>query len=188
MGSSGPPPSPDLGDLPQRHENARTTAADGTTQNAGKKRVEGVELGEAGSITRDWQVFAGYTYLNAKLTDNGLALTNGVYTPSPFNGNAFPNTPRNIATLWTTYTVKPGLTIGGGADYVGKQYGNVNTKWVLSYVKYDAIVSNMINKNFSLQLYIQNPTNKYYFDKTCAARYATVGAGRSASTTGTFSF
>ncbi|PIF77705.1 catecholate siderophore receptor [Variovorax sp. 54] len=170
-------------------KNARTTAADGTTQNVGKKRVQGVEFGAAGSITRDWQVFGGYTYLDAKLTDNGFALTNGVYSPSPFNGNAFPNTPRNSATLWTTYTVMPGLTIGGGATYVGKQYGNVNnTKWIPSYVKYDAMVSYTVNKNFSLQLNVQNLTNKYYFDKAYASHYATVGAGRSASLTGTFSF
>jgi len=166
--------------------NARTTAADGSTQNVGKKRVQGIEFGVAGSITRDWQVFGGFTHLNAKLTDNGYTATG---TPSPFNGNFFPNTPKNSATLWTTYTVMPGLTIGGGATYMGKQYGNVNnTKWIPSYVKYDAMVSYVVNKNFSLQLNIQNLTNKYYFDKAYASHYATVGAGRSASLTGSFSF
>lgn len=166
--------------------NARTTAADGTTQNIGKKRVEGIEFGAAGSITRDWQVFGGFTHLNAKVTDNGYTATGA---PSPFNGNFFPNTPKNSATLWTTYTVMPGLTIGGGATYMGKQYGNVNnTKWIPSYVKYDAMVSYVVNKNFSLQLNIQNLTNKYYFDKAYASHYATVGAGRSASLTGSFTF
>jgi len=170
-------------------KNARVVAADGSTQNVGKKRVEGIEFGVAGSITRDWQVFGGYTHLNAKLTDNGYTLSGTTYVASPFNGNMFPNTPKDSATLWTTYTVMPGLTIGGGATYVSKQYGNVNnTKWIPSYVKYDAMVSYVVNKNLSLQLNVQNLTNKYYFDKAYASHYATVGAGRSASLTASFSF
>jgi len=172
-----------------RMNNARTTAPDGSTQNVGRKEVKGIEFGVAGSITREWQVFGGYTYLDAKLTDNGYVLSGSTYVASPYNGNVFPNTPRNSATLWTTYTLMPGLTIGGGATYVGKQYGNVNnTKWIPSYVKYDAMVSYVVNKNFSLQLNLNNLTNRYYFDKAYASHYATVGAGRSASLTGTFSF
>ena len=42
--------------------------------------------------------------------------------------------------------------------------------------------------NLSLQLNVQNLTNKYYFDKAYASHYATVGAGRSASLTASFSF
>jgi len=169
--------------------NARTTAPDGSTQNVGKKQVKGIELGAAGAITREWQLFGGYTYLDATLVDNGFVASGPGFIPSPFNGNRFPNTPQNSATLWTTYLIMPGLTIGGGATYVGQQYGNVNnTKWIPGYVKYDAMVSYVVNKNFSLQLNLNNLTDKYYFDKAYASHYATVGAGRSASLTGIFSF
>jgi catecholate siderophore receptor len=169
--------------------NARTTAPDGSTQNVGKKQVKGIEFGAAGAITREWQLFGGYTYLDATLVDNGFVASGPGFIPSPFNGNRFPNTPQNSATLWTTYLIMPGLTIGGGATYVGQQYGNVNnTKWIPGYVKYDAMVSYVVNKNFSLQLNLNNLTDKYYFDKAYASHYATVGAGRSASLTGIFSF
>ncbi|MDM0074887.1 TonB-dependent receptor [Variovorax sp. J2P1-59] len=165
--------------------NARVVAQDGSTQNVGRKEVKGIEFGAAGAITREWQVFGGYTYLDSTLKDNGFVSG----APSPFNGNVFPNTPRNSATLWTTYLIMPGLTIGGGATYVGKQYGNVNnTKWIPSYIKYDAMVSYVVNKNFSLQLNLNNLTDKYYFDKAYASHYATVAPGRSATLTGSFSF
>ncbi|WP_457395666.1 TonB-dependent receptor domain-containing protein, partial [Roseateles sp. P5_E1] len=64
--------------------NARVTSDAGTTQNAGSKKVKGAEIGFSGTIVQGWQVFGGYTYLDAVVEDNGFALVNGVYVPSPF--------------------------------------------------------------------------------------------------------
>ncbi|WP_286979169.1 TonB-dependent siderophore receptor, partial [Pseudomonas sp.] len=44
--------------------NARVADVDGTTRNIGETKVDGFELGATGQITRDWQVFASYTYLD----------------------------------------------------------------------------------------------------------------------------
>ncbi|CAN5524294.1 TonB-dependent siderophore receptor [soil metagenome] len=162
--------------------NARVTQADGTTQNVGKKDVKGIEIGVAGNVTRELQVFGGYTHLNAKLADNGTG------TSAAYNGNQFPNTPKDSATLWTTYTVMPGVTIGGGATYMGKQFGNTaNTKWIPSYTTFDAMASYVVNKNLTLQLNVKNLTDKYYFDKAYASHYATVAAGRQVTLTANFS-
>ena len=172
-----------------RMNNARVIAADGTSQNVGKKDVKGFEVDVAGSLTTRWQVFGGYTYLDATLKDNGFVASGGSFVASPSNGNAFPNVSRHGASLWTTYLLMPGLTLGGGAAYVGRQYGNVtNTKWIPSYVKYDAMLSYAVNKNFSLQLNIDNLTNRYYFSKAYASHYASVGPGRSTWLTGSFTF
>ncbi|HYG13841.1 MAG TPA: TonB-dependent siderophore receptor [Methylophilaceae bacterium] len=155
--------------------NARITLADGTTGVAGDQEVKGFEIGAAGRVTRKWQIFAGYTYLDSELVDNGGA---GVNAGSD-NGNQFPNTPENSASLWTTYDFLPKLTIGGGAFYVDKQFGNTaNSVSIPSYVRYDAMAGYQIDKHLSLQLNIQNLTDKRYFDAAYSNHYATVAAGR----------
>jgi len=161
---------------------ALTGVRGGPMANVGKQRVDGIELGISGNITAQWQVFAGYTYLDSELVKASPA--------SPGDqGKQFPNTPKQSATLWTTYAITPALTIGGGAYYMDKVYGNTaNTKWVPSYTRFDAMASYEINRHFNVQLNIQNLTNKYYFDKAYASHYATVAPGRSAILSANFKF
>ncbi|MYM22733.1 TonB-dependent siderophore receptor [Duganella sp. FT135W] len=173
--------------------NARVTAPDGTTQNVGKKTMKGVELGVSGNITKEWQVFGGYTYLDGRVADNGFVNTGTtakpVYTASPYNGNVFPTTPKNSASLWTSYAVLPGVMVGGGVNYVAKVYANINnTKYAQGYSRFDAMASYEINKHISLQLNIQNLTDKFYFDKVSSPHYAGVGPGRSATLTANFKY
>lgn len=171
--------------------NARVLNDAGTTQNAGSKKVKGAEIGFTGTVVEGWQVFGGYTYLDAVLEDNGFVLANGAYVPSPLNGNVFPNTAKHSANLWTTWSPSfvRGLTVGGGASYVDKVYGNTaNTKWVPSYTRWDAMASYAFNDTYSLQLNVQNLTDKVYFTKAYASHYAAIAPGRSASLTFNFKF
>jgi len=174
--------------------NARVTAPDGTTQNVGKKSVEGLELGVSGNITPNWMVFGGYTWLDGKVDDNGYVNSAATGAPanwvaSPYNGNVFPTTPKNSASLWTSYAVLPGVTVGGGVNYVSKVYANINnTKYAPGYTRFDAMASYDVNKNITLQLNIQNLTDKLYFDKVSSPHYAGVAPGRSATLTANFKF
>ena len=171
--------------------NARVVIDSGTTQNAGKKAINGLELGVSGQITDSWNVSAGYTYMDSELKDNGFVCSissrtgcpaPGVWIVSPNNGNVFPNTPKHAATLWTTYALPFGLTIGGGASYVDKQYGDTaNTKWIPSYTRWDAMIGYAIQDNISLQLNVQNLTDKTYFTKAYASHYASIAPGRAAT-------
>ena len=73
------------------------------------------------------------------------------------------------------------MTIGGGATYMDKVFGNAtNTKWVPSYVRYDAMARYNVNKNVDLQLNVNNLSDKRYFTKAYASHYATEAEGRSA--------
>ncbi len=171
--------------------NARVTIDATTTANAGRKKVKGAEIGFSGTVVEGWQVFGGYTYLDAVVEDNGFVAVNGVYVPSPYNGNQFPNTAKHSASLWTTWAPSfvPGLSLGAGANYVDKQYGNVNnTKWVPSYTRWDAMVGYAFNPQYSLQLNVQNLTDKVYFTKAYASHYAAIAPARSATLTFNFKF
>ena len=165
-------------------DNARATSDAGTTRNVGKKKVDGVELGFNGRLTDSWSVYGGYTYLDAVLEDNGYVNTGTsagpIWTPSPNNGNQFPNNARHSATLWTTYAFPFGLTLGGGANYVDKQFGNAaNSKWIPGYTRWDAMASYAFGQRYSLQLNLQNLTDKLYFNKAYASHYASIAPGRS---------
>jgi catecholate siderophore receptor len=173
--------------------NARVTAPDGTVQNVGRKKVQGVELGFSGKITSAWTVFGGYTWLDAEIADNGYINTGTtampVWTASPFNGNRFPTTPKNSATLWTSYAFTKDFTAGFGMSAMSKVYANVNNnKWVPGYARFDAMASYALNKDISLQLNLQNLTDKLYFDKVSSPHYAGVAPGRSATLTANFKF
>lgn len=172
-------------------DNARVTIDNGTTRNAGRKVIEGVELGVNGQLTRNWNVSAGYTYMESELKDNGYVCSvssrngcpaPGVWIVSPNNGNEFPNTPKHAATVWSTYRFPFGLVVGGGASYVDRQYGDAaNSKWIPAYTRWDAMASYAVQDNISVQLNVQNLTDKVYFTKAYSSHYATIAPGRSAT-------
>ena len=170
-------------------DNARIIIDNGTTRNAGEKKVDGVEVGFTGQIAEGWSVYGGYTYLDAIVEDNGYVCAvpgrtcpSGIYVPSPYNGNQFPNNARHSANLWTTYAFPFGLTLGGGANYVDKQYANVaNDRWIDRHTRWDAMASYAFGERYSLQLNIQNLTDKLYFNKAYASHYAGIAPGRSAT-------
>ena len=81
----------------QTHKNnARSTDVDDTVQNVGKNRVRGFELSAAGSITDKWDIWAGYTYLDPKVTK----YRNG---DNVFDGKQGKFIAKQSANLWTTY-------------------------------------------------------------------------------------
>jgi catecholate siderophore receptor len=163
-------------------DNARVQVDTTSYENAGKTRVQGIELSASGKITEKWQVFAGYAYMDSEQIDGGpLGKAN--------DGNELPNTPKNSASLWTTYQVTPKLTIGGGAFYVDDVFGSVaNTTMVESYVRYDAMAAYKLSKNVDLQLNVQNLTDETYYDKAFSTHFANQAAGRTALLSTNFHF
>jgi catecholate siderophore receptor len=163
-------------------DNARVQVDTTSYENAGKTRVQGIELSASGKITEKWQVFAGYAYMDSEQVDGGpLGAAN--------DGNELPNTPKNSASLWTTYQVTPKLTVGGGAFYVDDVFGSVaNTTMVDDYVRYDAMVAYKLTKNVDLQLNVQNLTDETYYDKAFSTHFANQAAGRTALLSTNFHF
>ncbi|MFW7349601.1 MAG: TonB-dependent receptor [Pigmentiphaga sp.] len=155
--------------------NARVTQPDNTYALAGKRRINGFEVGASGNITKAWQVFGGYTYLDSEVRSNGANTT-------LTQGQEFPNTPKHTASLWTTYSVTNDISVGGGIFIVGKQYGSnaAVRRYIPGYTRFDAMAAYRINRNVSVQLNLLNLTDKRYFTSTYSTHYAAVGAGRAA--------
>ena len=162
--------------------NAKVSTSATTVANVGEQRVNGFELGFAGNVSPAWKIYGGYVYQDAKLANAGPV-------NAAFNGNQFPNTAENSASLWTSYKLLPQLTLGGGLFYVDKVFGNpANTKYVPSYVRLDAYAEYEINKNVSLQLNVQNLTDKTYFDRAYSTHMVSVAPGRQVILTANFKY
>lgn len=168
---------------------ARVLMVGGSYENAGEFEVKGIEFGAAGKITSKWDVFAGYTHLNSeqsKVGTSGMELDLGGQANK---GNAMPGIAKNSVSVWTTYQVLPKLNIGGGAFYVDQVYADPGNKlFVPSYVRWDAMASYKFDDRISLQLNIQNLTDKRYFNQTYTRHFATVAPGRLAFVSLNFKF
>jgi catecholate siderophore receptor len=154
-------------------DNARSQNSDGTYSATGTVRVRGVRLGGAGEITEAWKVFAGYAFLDAKIVD-GIAVGTQGKVPG--------NTPRNSATLWTTYAFAPQWEVGGGTVYQSERFANnTNTVQVPGYARWDATVA-WHQQQYDVRLNVFNLFDHDYYDNLIQSDggRAVPGTGRSA--------
>lgn len=121
----------------------------------GERQSQGLELGATGQITKEWSVFAGYTYIDSEVT---RALQ--------YVGNELANTARHSFSLWTTYETPWDVKVGGGLQYVGERYmTDANIGKMGAYTLFDAMVSYPVTQNVEVQLNGYNLFDKEYFDK-----------------------
>lgn len=146
---------------------------------SGDQRVQGFELGVAGSITKDWHVFGGYTYMDSE--------TRASANPTEV-GLVLPNTPKHTFAFWTTYELPWNLEVGAGAQYVGERMNNSSTRrFAEDYWLFDAMAAYHVNENFSLRLNVYNLLDEDYIDLVGGGHFVP-GAGRFAMLTANFSF
>jgi catecholate siderophore receptor len=111
-------------------DNARSQISTGVYTLDGTIVVNGFEIGTVGRIQPNWQILAGYAFLDAEITQASAFDRTQGKTPA--------NTPRNSGTLWTTYNITPEWEVGGGAVYMSQRYANnTNIVSVPNYVRAD---------------------------------------------------
>ncbi|MDB5459878.1 MAG: TonB-dependent receptor, partial [Caulobacteraceae bacterium] len=152
---------------------SRSQNADNTYSPDGTVRTEGFRLGAAGRLARGWRVYGGYTRLDARIV---AAIAPGTQGKTPLN------TPRDSATLWTTYEVGHHLEIGGGAAYLSRRYlTNLDTVQVPAYARVDATLA-WRRPRYDLRLNVFNLLDARYYDALIPSDggRAVPGAGRTA--------
>nr|WP_254621325.1 TonB-dependent siderophore receptor [Stutzerimonas stutzeri] len=123
----------------------------------GKQRSRGIEAEARAKLGEHWDVLASYTYTKAEITRSN----------DGNQGNRPANVPEHMASAWVNYSFTDGtlhgLTLGGGARYVGSMYGNsANTFGADSYTLFDASASYALTPQVTLGLYAQNLLNEDY--------------------------
>ncbi|SDF47807.1 TonB-dependent receptor [Terriglobus roseus] len=161
-------------------QNVRITLADSTIAAVGTRRNRGADFGITGYLNRKWQVFAGYTFMNAILTNAGGA---GVAAGLQ-NGRRYPNTPENSYSISSYYSLTRKLNVGGGLYGAGKIFGADNpttiysTKWVPGYTRVDLFAAYRFNSHIELQGNLLNVGDKAYFLQAYTTHFALLAPGR----------
>lgn len=152
-------------------------------------RSRGFEFEARGNITRELEIVAGYTKLDAIVTKSLTPANVGKY----LNG-----VPLDQGSLWAKYTwfdgSLAGLGIGAGVRYVGESYGDAINSFVLpSYTLFDASVSYDLAyarsdlRGWKAQINATNLANKYY-TVSCLTGLAYCGLGTSRTVLGTLKY
>lgn len=154
----------------------------GQQQLDGKARVDGVSLGAAGTLSKQWSIFANYAYLDSEVLQSVSDFVKQSTGIDAQKGNPLTNTPRHSASLWTTYVLDRWI-FGYGATYQGKTYLSNNTVPLFQtddYWVHRVMASYQFNPSLGLQLNINNLTDKEYYARIRNNRWATPGEGRTA--------
>ncbi|ANY15543.1 TonB-dependent receptor [Bordetella pseudohinzii] len=139
-------------------QNARERQVDGSNTLSGKQRVRGLELGATGKLTPQWEIYAGYTYLHSR--------TVKFATRPAQEGKALANTPSHSLSLWTSYAWPSGWKAGYGIRAVGKRaVSSSGGGDIPGYAVHSLMVGYTVNANLSLQLNVDNLTNKAYIER-----------------------
>jgi len=129
----------------------------------GQLRSEGVEVGLAGEVTQNWQVFGGYSHLDARV-QQPFSNTATVASIIPA-GNKLALTPENTFSLWNKYSFGSGWAAGLGLIYQGSSFAAVdNTVKLPSFTRADGAVFYAFRDNKTrLALNVENMFDKKYY-------------------------
>lgn len=123
----------------------------------GVQRTNGLELTFTGDLSRGWQIWSGYSYLDARVTSS-IAKDDGQL----IQGKRATLTPIHSANLWLTKALGHGFGAGAGVNYVGDRFANPgNTVTLPSYVTADAMAYYRM-AGLDLQLNLMNVFNHQY--------------------------
>jgi TonB-dependent siderophore receptor len=125
----------------------------------GELKHRGMELQALGRISPQWQVNAGYTYLDPKVSNDSDATIVG-------RRELF--LPKQTASVFSTYTFDAGairgLSLGGGVRFVGAEATSYDgsSKDIPAYTVVDATAGYTFN-DWRFQLNVHNLGNKRYY-------------------------
>lgn len=167
----------------------------------GRARVDGMQVGLSGNLTREWALFANFAYLRSKVlqsvSDHTLAIT-GIDAQA---GNALANTPQTSGNLWTTYTLHHAVTVGYGVNYTGWVWATAsnatstalyNRATLPGFIVHNLMASYAPTRHFTVQLNVSNLFDKEYLTQlrtvSTTSGWVNPGAGRTVMASGTVTF
>ncbi|MDW8850820.1 TonB-dependent receptor [Flavobacterium sp. MMLR14_040] len=152
----------------------------------GAERSRGFECDLSGYITRDWQINASYSYIDAKIVNDRDASLIGARKQ---------NTPKNSANLWTRYNFNSDSVLNDFGIGLGMQYQSSKIPWFTrdftlpDFTVFDAaLYYKPTNSNMQIAINAGNIFNKTYW--LGAQNYLRLfpGAPRNATLTLTYKF
>ncbi|MBZ9557447.1 MULTISPECIES: TonB-dependent siderophore receptor [unclassified Modicisalibacter] len=124
----------------------------------GKMRIQGAEFEVTGSLTEQWDLIAGYTYLDTEVQTASTARDDGVFLLMP----------NHIVNLWTQYGfvggALDGLHVGGGVTAMS-DFSSSNGVEAPGYAVVDAMLGYDFTSHVSGQLNVNNLLDREYYNR-----------------------
>ncbi len=140
----------------------------GVLINMGEQRTNGLELTAHGNLTPDWEVSAGYAYLDGRFTktNNTTSAPQAAFPAKPaqirLQGNRPSLTPKHAAFVWVSRKLSGAWRVAGGLNYSADRFASPSNAVVLpSYVVADLGIYYRV-KQFDIALNLKNVGNKNY--------------------------
>lgn len=128
------------------------------SESVGKMRIQGAEFEVTGSLTDQWEVIAGYTYLDTEVKRSSSAREDGIFLLMP----------HNIVNVWTQYDFAGdtlgGLRIGGGVTVMSSFESSSGIE-APGYAVVDAMIGYDFTSQLSGQLNINNLLDRDYYNR-----------------------
>jgi catecholate siderophore receptor len=165
----------------------------------GAARVTGLTLSATGNLTDELTIFANYTWLDTEVLQgvSDFCLTQPITNTTcysattPLAGNPLTNTPEHSGSVWATYDIGAGFTLGYGVSYQGAFYLNNGTGPLYTsdaYWLHSAMVNYDVTDTLGLQLNVKNVLDEEYYIRIRNNGWAVPGDTRSATLTATYTF
>ncbi|MBF7073109.1 TonB-dependent siderophore receptor [Glaciecola sp. MH2013] len=118
--------------------------------------TDGFELQLVGNITDEWEINAGYSYLDGEEMGR---VVDGVES-----NRTLSQVPENMFTLWNNYAFSDKLSVGLGYIYQSEQFTSLSNAVELpSFSRVDVAAYYQLNSKTSIQLNIENLLDEDYF-------------------------
>lgn len=131
----------------------------------GEVRSKGVELSAVFSLNEAWDVDASYSYNDTEQVEGANA------------GNALPNAPRHLASLWLSRDFGNGIRAGGGLRHIGKRFGDEANAIEMESVTLLDLGASWSSDNIDASLQVSNLTDEAYV-ASCSSFGCFFGEGR----------
>ena len=150
-------------------------------------RIQGIDLQVGGKITDKWSVFGGLVLMKSAVTKSLAPSPQPLLFPTNV-GLQLANVAHQSFNILTKYKLTDVWEVGGQATYRSKIYGgtllaaNQGTE-LPSYWRFDVFAEAKIDKNWTAKVFVNNLTNKLYYDALyqSATPFVFVAPGRSAT-------
>ena len=149
----------------ERSNIKNTDPANPTRQiNVGTQRTNGLELAASGRLPGQWDMSAGYAYLDGEMVAS-IASVSTLQLPVvavPSLGKVPALTPRHSAFLWAMKGLGGGFSLGGGLNYGGERFTSLTNRVTLpSYLTAD-LTGNYKAGRYEWGVNLKNLTNRSY--------------------------
>lgn len=133
--------------------------------------TKGIELELSGQLTSAWSVMGGYAYQNAELTADQSATVR--------SGAKLAMVPEHTFSMWNRYNFNEQIGVALGVVYRDSLYtSTANTTVLPSFTRFDGALFYRFNKQYRLQLNVENLFEKKYYASAHNDNNITPGAPR----------